>query len=157
MSEPTHLYLNLDVVNNSANNQTPLVFSETRNIPFLTNSNNYFASVIRFCLQTSNSLPVFIPDIKLGQSDPNRTIYEITMTYVGENTTSVTRWINYSSNDTSLPTPAPPLTTVDRSSTYYWVYNIVDFVDLINLALEATKNTFVGKGVGLGLPMRISL
>ena len=156
MSEPIHVYLNLDVVNNSANNQTPLVFSETRNIPFLTNSNNYFASVIRFCLQTSNSLPVFIPDIKLGQSDPNRTIYEITMTFTGtadngtSKTVSVTHWINYSSNDTSLPTPAPPLTTVDRSSTYYWVYNIIDFVDLINLALEATKNDLIGPVRGIG-------
>ena len=78
MGDPTHVYLNLDVVNNSTTNAQPLVFNETRNMPCLTNSENYFCSVVRFTLQTSNSLPVFIPDILTGQSDYNRTVYAIT-------------------------------------------------------------------------------
>ena len=77
--DPTHIYLNLDVVSNSSTNAQPLVFNETRNMPFLTNSENYFCSVVRFTLQTSNSLPVFIPDISTGQSDYDKTVYAITM------------------------------------------------------------------------------
>ena len=46
---------------------------------FLTNSENYFCSVFRVTLQTSNSLPVFIPDILTGQSDCDKTVYAITM------------------------------------------------------------------------------
>ena len=79
MGDPTHIYLNLDVVNNSTTTSQPLVFNETRNMPFLTNSENYCCSVVRFNLQTSNSLPVFIPDILTGQSDVNKTVYAITM------------------------------------------------------------------------------
>jgi hypothetical protein len=60
MKESFHVYLNLDVVNNSTNAAQPLIFSETRTIPFLTNSENYYLTVLRFTLQTSNSLPVFI-------------------------------------------------------------------------------------------------
>ena len=71
MSDPTHVYLNY-VVNNSQNEKQPLVFNETRNMPFLTNSENYFCSVVRFTLQTSNSLPVMIPEILTGQSDHNK-------------------------------------------------------------------------------------
>ena len=79
MSDLTHIYLDLDVVNNSSTEKQPLVFNETRNMPFLTNSQDYFCSVVRFTLQTSNSSPVFIPDILTGQSDYNKTVYAITM------------------------------------------------------------------------------
>ena len=34
-NEPVHVYLNLDVVNNSTTTSQPLVFNETRNMPFL--------------------------------------------------------------------------------------------------------------------------
>ena len=87
-NEPVHVYLNLDVVNNSTTTAQPLVFNETRNMPFLTNSENYFCSVVRFTLQTSNSLPVFIPDILTGQSDYDKTVYAITMSFT-QITTSV--------------------------------------------------------------------
>ena len=79
MPDPTHVYLNLDVVNTSSTEKQPLVFNETRNMPFLTNSQDYFCSVVRFTLQTSNSLPVMIPEILTGQSDHNKTVYAITL------------------------------------------------------------------------------
>ena len=137
-NEPTHIYMNLDVLNNSDEKEEPLVFQETRNIPFLKNSNNYFASVIRFCLQTSNGLPVFIPDIKLGQSNVNMTAYGITMEFRKNVITpgiSTTDYVQFRCLDDSLPIPAQPLTTVDRSTTYYWIYNINDWVNLVNETL----------------------
>jgi len=79
MTDPTHIYINLDVVNNSTSKSQPLVFNETRNMPFLSNSDDYFCSVVRFTLQTSNSLPVFIPDILLGQDNVDITVYAISM------------------------------------------------------------------------------
>ena len=76
--ESFHTYMNLDVVNNSSTTPQRLVFNMTRTIPFLSNAEDYFLTVARFNLQTSNSLPVFIPDIETGQSDPNLTVYQIT-------------------------------------------------------------------------------
>ena len=77
--ETFHTYMNLDVVNNSATTPQRLVFNMTRTIPFLNNAEDYFLTVARFNLQTSNSLPVFIPDIQTGQSNRNLTIYTITL------------------------------------------------------------------------------
>jgi hypothetical protein len=71
--------MNLDVVNNSSTTPKRLVFNMTRTIPFLTNAEDYFLTVARFNLQTSNSLPVFIPDIQTGQSNPNLTVYGIVL------------------------------------------------------------------------------
>ena len=58
--ESFHVYMNLDVVNNSSTTPKRLVFNMTRTIPFLTNAEDYFLTVSRFNLQTSNSLPVFL-------------------------------------------------------------------------------------------------
>ena len=79
MTDPTHIYMNLDVVNNSTSKSQPLVFNETRNMPVLSNSEDYFCSVVIFTLQTSDSLPVFIPDILLGQDNVDTTVYAISM------------------------------------------------------------------------------
>jgi hypothetical protein len=142
MQDPTHIYLNLDVVNNSTSKSQPLVFNETRNMPFLTNSQDYFCSVVRFTLQTSNSLPVFIPDILLGQDNVDTTVYAISMTLtkyttdaggtITSSTFGTSRYIEYNPLDLTQPEPAKPQTEVDLSSTYYFIYNINDWVDMIN-------------------------
>ena len=129
MTDPTHIYMNLDVVNNSTSKSQPLVFNETRNMPFLSNSEDYFCSVVRFTLQTSNSLPVFIPDILLGQDNVDITVYAISMaltkytTDAGGTITSDTygasRYIDYKPLDLTQPEPAPPQTEVDLSSQYF--------------------------------------
>ena len=130
MQDPTHIYLNLDVVNNSTSKSQPLVFNETRNMPFLTNSQDYFCSVVRFTLQTSNSLPVFIPDILLGQDNVDTTVYAISMALtkyttdaggaITSSTFGASRYIEYNPLDLTQPEPAKPQTEVDLSSTYYF-------------------------------------
>jgi hypothetical protein len=164
MSDPTHVYLNLDVVNNSTTNAQPLVFNETRNMPFLTNSENYFCSVVRFTLQTSNSLPVFIPDILTGQDDVDRTVYAISMslskytrdgsgTITATDTFGASKYIDYKSLDFTQPEPAPPLTRVDTSSTYYFIYNINDWVDMVNDAFKILTLDIIQKFQDAGKPV----
>ena len=75
--ETVHTYMNLDVVNNSTTTPQRLVFNMTRTIPFLSNAEDYFLTVARFNLQTSNSLPVFIPDIQTGPTNANMTVYSV--------------------------------------------------------------------------------
>ena len=155
MQDPTHIYLNLDVVNNSTSKSQPLVFNETRNMPFLTNTQDYFCSVIRLTLQTSNSLPVFIPDILLGQTNVNTTVYAISMaltkytTDAGGTITSSTfgasRYIEYNPLDLTQPEPAKPQTEVDLSSSYYFIYNINDFVDMVNNTFDLLTKDIIQK------------
>ena len=83
MSKPIHTYLDLDVVNNNLNSNTDapqLRFEENRNTPFLEgDSSEYFCSIVRFSIQTGNSLPIFIPRVETGQADINKTVYRVTL------------------------------------------------------------------------------
>ena len=141
--DSTHIHLNLDVVNNSTTTAQPVVFHETRNMRFLTNSQDYFCSVVRFTLQTSTSLPMFSPDFLTGQDDVDRTVYAISMslskytrdgrgTITSTDTCGASECIDYESLDVTQPEPAPPQALVDASSTYYFIYNIDDWVDMVN-------------------------
>ena len=83
MQDPHHIYLDLDVINNNYTQEGPkpyLRFEETRNTPFLDgDSSEYFCSIVRFSIQTGNTLPVFIPSIKLGKNNINETIYKVSL------------------------------------------------------------------------------
>ena len=75
MGDPYHVYVDLDVINTDCNatSQPQIRFEETRNKPFLPgDSADYFCSVVRFSIQTGNTLPVFIPKVQTGQSDINK-------------------------------------------------------------------------------------
>lgn len=135
--ERFHVYMNLDVVNNSSNKPKRLVFNMTRTIPFLTNAEDYFLTVARFNLQTSNSLPVFIPDILTGQDSVDLTVYTITLSVVqNRQTISQTVPVIYTTSDTSQPIPSPPRTAADKTTSYYWVYNVGDWVAMLNASLN---------------------
>ena len=80
---PIHTYLDLDVVNYNLNSSAAaphLRFEETRNSPFLEgDTSEYFCSIVRFSIQTGNSLPIFIPRIETGQDDINKTVCKVTL------------------------------------------------------------------------------
>ena len=85
MATPTHVYLDLDVRNDdveTVSSPPPLNFDETRLHPFLNgDASDYFCTIARFTLDTSNSIPVFIPEIDTNQQtdtpNRNKTIYRI--------------------------------------------------------------------------------
>jgi hypothetical protein len=123
----------------------PLRFEETRNAPFLDNTEEYFCSIIRFSIQTGASLPLFIPRIQTGQSDPNKTVYIITLVFtvttagvVQRNEVSLP--VSYIPNNTS-PVPGPPLTRQDISTSYYYVHSYQDFANMINATMKSLWNT----------------
>ena len=86
MAMPTHVYLDLDVRNDdveTVSSPQPLNFDETRLHPFLNgDASDYFCTIARFTLDTSNSIPVFIPEIETNLTNNptknvNQTIYKI--------------------------------------------------------------------------------
>ena len=139
MNDPHHVYLDLDVMNNDYNhNGAPpyLRFEETRNTPFLDgDSSEYFCSIVRFTVQTANSLPLFIPVVALGQNDVNKTIYNVSLQYEYQGQTHTTTVpITYYPTDETAPLPQPPIVKQDLSSKYYYVYNYNNFVGLIKVS-----------------------
>ena len=98
MDDPHHVYLDLDVINNDYKRDGPppcLRFEEIRNTRLLDgDSSEYFCSIMRFTIQTGNTLPVFIPRVAIqkadtapvflpeqGQISQNITIYSVSLTY----------------------------------------------------------------------------
>lgn len=137
MSDPTHIYYNLELVNNeTTGNNVPRHFSmiETRNSPYLQTPEDYYMSVVRFQLQ-SPSLPVFIPAILLGQIDVNKTAYSINMEIIrnGVNYSEQTH-IQYVAADITQKIPSPPLQAQDLTSNYYYIFSYQQWIRMINTA-----------------------
>jgi hypothetical protein len=160
MNDPYHVYMDLDVVNNDHNSisKPQLRFEETRNTPFLPgDSADYFCSIVRFSIQTGNTLPVFIPKIKTGQSDINRTIYSVALfaKYMDPDIPDVVSTflgaakVIYEPEDLTSQTPATPTNIQDLSGTYYYVYNYQHFINLVNKAIgsawEDLKTNFLAQ------------
>jgi hypothetical protein len=100
-------------------------------------SAEYFCNIMRFTIQTGNTLPVFIPSVVIGQDNPNKTIYAVSLKYTYQGIEYVsTKNVMYEPEDKTAPIPAPPLLKQDFSSKYYYVYNYTHFVQLLNATLE---------------------
>jgi hypothetical protein len=137
-TQPFHIYYDLSAINNETTGTTaPVAFSltQTRNNPYLMSPDNYFMSVVRFTLQTP-SLPVFIPQVVIGQALPNKTAYSLTLTFTtGGTEYKFEQFITYVCSDSTQPTPLPPTTGQDVTTEYYYVFNLQDWCKMMNTAL----------------------
>jgi len=114
--------MDLDVINNdyTSTKHPHLRFEETRNTPFLDgDSSDYFCSILRFSIQTGNSLPVFIPRVQVGQSDPNLTIYKITLERaVNQVVYQGSAYVQYDPQSQGIETVNSPIAGQDLTNTY---------------------------------------
>ena len=144
--ENTHIYVDLDIINNGqrADVDPPqLRFEETRNAPYLPgDSRDYFCSILRFSIQTGNSLPIFIPRIQTGQEDPNRTVNSVTIRNPTAND-ELTIWLQFLSWNVAAKQPQVPTTKQDLSGEYYFVHSYEQFFGMINFALKRCYNELV--------------
>jgi hypothetical protein len=144
--DPSHVYVNLGIINADSGLEglaAPVraSFSESRSTPIVSNTSEYDLSVIRF---TANglgpALPLWIPQIQTGQSDPDQTIYKIVVHAPVGGTppikaTKTLRWVCPFNSRTLAPTPQPPVDVQDLSSVYYFAQTYQQFVDIFNTAL----------------------
>jgi hypothetical protein len=150
MSQPYHIYLDLDVLNNDAESGAKphsLVFEQTRNTPFLEGDcSNYFCSIIRFSIQTGSSLPVFIPRIDTSQPDPNQTVYKITLRHGIKTYTQNIAYkppISAETNYYDLRRSGGDLSVYSRPD-YYHVKNYQDFIKMVNASFKRLFGAALG-------------
>jgi len=145
------VYLNVDVINNRTvdlglGTDPSIRFSETRDTPIINDASKYYFSIIRFQMNgAGRDLPIFVPQVQIGQTDPDLTVYSTTLKAtvaydiptVGVRTFNSTKrvFINYVPESVSAPTPQPPMTRQDLNSKYYFVYTFQHWVNLVNTAL----------------------
>ena len=108
----THIYLDLQTVNNNQNNSEPppvLRFEETRNSPLSPGDRaDCFGSILLFSVEAGDEKPVFIPRIELGESQMhvNETVHRAT---VEHNSVSKTVPLIWDPLELSVEPPQPPM------------------------------------------------
>ena len=162
-SLPNNVYYDANIINNDQSGHKPpprLVFQDIRSTSLLTYPELYELSVVRFNLQSANSLPIWIPNIQLNLDyDPNITTYSFTITYDVDNHDMST---TYSSGQTfveyiptNLNEPIPkPTSTNDLYIPYYYVYSFDTIADMLNNALTEAFQ-FLGRELqrqGISIP-----
>ena len=138
---PDHIYMDLNIINNDFGTKPPipLTYSETRDRPIIQNCSEYYVSIIRFHLDTLN-LPVFIPQIQLGQNDVNLSIYSFTM---NKGSAIHRQYLEFVPQNTTAPAPKAPTTQMDLSTDYYNIQSFQWLVDLLNDTLDSCYTGFI--------------
>ena len=150
-ASPDQVYFDITVSNFQSTTTVPPVFqfNEQRTLPFISNPQDYYLSILRFTMETG-SLPLFIPSIEPNQADVNKTIYSFTLEYtqpVAPFTvfTSGQQFVQWIPQDTSAPVPLAPSLNVNKvqnnDTGYYNCYSYSYWIYLIDLALEAAFAT----------------
>lgn len=113
---PDYIYYNAEIINNETNDGTanaggdPTVrFNETRDTALVKDASQYHFSIVRFTMNGCGlDLPLFIPSIQsgTGQTDPNKTAYEMAIAWSGKIVTAETP------AGFTVPTVAPPVRAV---------------------------------------------
>jgi hypothetical protein len=145
--EPYHIYYDLTILNNdTTGTQRPpfLQFTEIRNSPYLMNPSDYFCSVVRFSLETP-SLPVIIPQVQVGQNDPNLLVYSITLAHPTLEPNGIQKYLSFvpQSSVVLFPTPTTPITASALVNEYYYTFTYKPFIDMVNTALRSAWNDFI--------------
>jgi len=148
-----HIYVDFSILNSGveSNEPVPIVFSESRSSPIIKNPQLYSLTIPRMQVFTG-LIPSFIPDIQVGQSNVNLTTYSFTLAkcVYNEETKEYDidaqsqAYVTYVASDLSQPIPQTPTTTPDYSSSYYYVNNFGQWVDMCNTALQTAFTALSG-------------
>ena len=133
---PSHIYVDITVSNKDSNISGPQIlrYNETRNSPYLQCPQDYYFSIIRFSVDTP-SVPLFVPTVQTSSSDPNQTIYSITLTYLG--VSSEQTYVVWTPQNLYTKIPSATGTTQDNTSGYYNCYSYQYWILLVNEAFQS--------------------
>lgn len=130
-----NIYYDMMIFNDTSSNVN-LSFAEQREYPLFEDpTDSYKMSVIRF--STDVNLPTIIPQVAVqNNTDPNKLIYTFTMSF---------KTYDYQQNVIFVPqikTASPPsiLSPAIIENEYYWIYDAMSFINMLNTALVSCWN-----------------
>ena len=144
--EPSEIYYNILIKNNITGfdkdgnpipiaSSVPLVFDETRSIPYVYHPSKYYMSVLSFEMDTQ-SIPTFIVEPIPQAIDIHKTIYYVTITDANDvpivNGHQNIIWVP---EDLSAPIPPSPVPDNFNEYPYYFGYTYSYFIELVNKAM----------------------
>lgn len=138
--EPYHIYYDLSILNNDTTGTVKppfLQFTEIRNSPYLANPSDYFASVVRFSVETA-TLPLIIPQVRRGGASINETIYTVSLNHplLPAPISVPVQYVPQSSPSVAPPPNFPIVSPDDIINEYYYTYSYKPFIDMVNTALR---------------------
>lgn len=119
----------------------PVNFNENRTIPYLRNPKDHFVSMLSLQLDTA-TLPVFICEPIVGETNVNNTIYIYTVKNLANNVIFHKR-IQWQPDDLATPVPTTPIPDDYTKYPYYFSYSYQHFLSLFNTQIAADW-TFYG-------------
>lgn len=149
MNNPDRKYYNVVISSRDKNITHESVLAtntDNFNQSIVDNPSDYYLSVLRFQIPTSE-IPILIPEIESWpNTDINKTIYTVTLEYtIGPNTyTSGTIniiFVSTISNGFPRPITAQDPNPMRNPNYYYYVYDYRDFLSMINTAFTTAYNT----------------
>lgn len=151
---PTLQYLNARTIASAADSNGPFpacAFSEIRTQPIVGRASDYQMSILRWTA-VGLDLPVFIPSVQIGQSDPNLTNYAVNLTFQYKDTFghtspvfTATQPIIWVPQIQGEPTPPAPMTQQYVTSRFYWATSMQFAIDLFNTAFEAARTNLIAQ------------
>ena len=159
--DPEFVYYNALISNTrtsaAATIDPPARFQETRGVPIIQDASKYLFSIVRANMNgCGKDLPIFIPTIRQGASNPTQnvdlTIYSVTQSLQARYTvagnvyvsptfisTQPIIWVTEVDDNALAPTPQPSTTVSgqDVSTLYYYCYTYSHWVNLVNTAFVA--------------------
>ena len=160
-ADPYNLYYDINVVSDYnptlvGTTAPPLTFNEIRQNPIIKYPEDYLLSVVRFSIETP-TLPIFIPQVLLGQANPNKLIYAWGMSVtdysgaapVTDYLAAQENWI-YIPDDITIPPPQGALDFQDLTTEYYYVNEFSLVLQYANNALKSAFDNFNAQLVAAG-------
>lgn len=144
-NEGSHVYVNASIRNNGVFPSLLARYTDTFTTPILENPSDYYVSIIRFSVDTSE-VPLMIMNI--SGVNATQTPYQVTITNGADVQTTNLIWVPQSTSAT-VPTVFNPQ---DVNTDYYYLYSYQHFIDMVNTALVTSFNNLVGAPVGSTAP-----
>jgi hypothetical protein len=140
-TNPDRIYYDITITNVKSETTIPpaIYYNESRQNPYCPNSGDYYLSIIRFQLDTQ-TLPIFIPEIQQNQSDPDLTIYSVTLQYKNVAKRVNIKWIPQYATEPVPPPPSSNINGLQVESAYYYCFNYSYLTTLVIFALEDAFN-----------------
>ncbi len=148
-----HVYYNVSI-RNTGQTESVASYSETLTMPLIDKCSDYFMAVARFNIPTNNIPLMIFPVQPYPNTDPNKSIYSVTLSYNGVDSQA---WLIWTPERVSTTALAKRSTLTDvaphqEPTEYYYMFSYQHFLDILNKALSDALAGLTGAPAGAVAP-----
>jgi hypothetical protein len=147
-----NIYLNISINQNPTygTQPSPAVYSLNSNIPVLDKPSDYYMSVVRGTFPLDN-VPLVIFPLDITQNNPYVSDLIFGINYLGVKYPSNVVYVAQSNLPVPIPNGTPPFfNNSQATNAFYFIYDIVSFLEMFN---DAIASSMITSGLsGLGIP-----